>query len=73
MLIREALQKAKDARKDVEAEEKELDMEVYARGAPIYRFVISARDYGLAEALVSKAIETVEQTLEGHKATVKVI
>ncbi len=73
VLIRDALQKAKDARKDVEAEEEELAIEVYARGAPVYRFVISARDYGLAEALVSKAIETVEQTLEGYKAAVKVI
>ena len=73
VLIREALQKAKAARDEVEAEAEELDMEVYARGAPVYRFFISARDYGLAEALSAKAIETVEETLAGYKATVKAL
>ncbi|MBY9001108.1 MAG: S1 RNA-binding domain-containing protein [Candidatus Heimdallarchaeota archaeon] len=73
VLIREALQKAKAARKEVEAEEEELDMEIYVRGAPVYRLVISARDYGLAEALSAKVIETMEETLAGYKATVNVL
>ena len=71
VLIKQALGEAIKARDEIEAEEEELSMDIYTRGAPIYRFTISARDYELAEELLSKAIGKVEQKLENYQASVK--
>ena len=72
-LIKDALTKASKSREEIEAVEEELDMNIYVRGAPIYRFVISARDYELAEELMSKAISAIEDTLASYNASVKVV
>jgi len=72
-LIREALIKALETRKKMDVEDKELSMEIYVKGTPIYTFAISARDYRLAEELLSKAIKTVEDYLKDYNAEVKVI
>ena len=73
VLIQNALQQAINARKEVEAEEEELNLDIYVRGAPIYRLVISARDYELAEELSAKAISTIEASLKQYAADVKVL
>ncbi|MHA2357215.1 MAG: translation initiation factor IF-2 subunit alpha [Candidatus Heimdallarchaeaceae archaeon] len=72
-LIRDALKSALEARKEIEAEEEELKIEMYVRGAPIYRFVISARDYQLAEELISKAYTNLENSLSSYNATINMI
>ncbi len=72
-VIRNALKKALKARDEIEAEEEELSISLYVRGAPIYRFVISARDYQLAEELMSKAFQNVESSLADYNATVRVV
>ncbi len=72
-LIRDALKKAGKSREEIEAGVEELDMNIYVRGAPIYRFVISARDYELAEELMSKAISAIEDSLTNYSASVKVV
>ena len=73
IVIRDALLEAKKEDKEVEAEDGELSLNVFTRGAPIYRFVIKARDYKLAEQLMSKAIDKLEERLSNYKATVQVI
>lgn len=70
-VIKQALLNAKKAREEIEAEEEELMLDIYTKGAPIYRLEISARDYELAEALAKKAIDAVYASLEGHDASVK--
>ncbi|MCE7741167.1 MAG: translation initiation factor IF-2 subunit alpha [Candidatus Heimdallarchaeota archaeon] len=72
-LIKNALQEAEKARSDIEAEDAELSMDVFVRGAPMYRFKIHARDYELAEGLMSRVVETVETYLTDYKASVKVV
>ena len=72
-LIRDALKKASKSREEIDAGAEELDMNIYVRGAPIYRFAISARDYELAEALMSKAISKIEDTLSDYHASIKVV
>ncbi len=72
-LIKKALAEAKKARDEIEAEDAELSMDVFVRGAPMYRFNILARDYELAEGLMSKVVENVETYLADYKASVKVV
>ncbi len=72
-MIRDALKKASKSREEIEAGEEELDMNVYVRGAPMYRFAISARDYELAEELMAKVISTIEDSLSEYNASVKVV
>ena len=72
-IIRDALKKASKSRDEIEAGDEELDMNVYVRGAPMYRFAISARDYELAEELMSKVISTIEDSLLDYNASVKVV
>ena len=72
-LIKDALNKASKSREEIEAGVEELDMNIYVRGAPIYRFVISARDYELAEELMSKAISAIEDSFTNYSASVKVV
>lgn len=71
--IRDALKKASKSREEIDAEEEELNMNIYVRGAPMYRFVISARDYELAEELMSKVVSTIEDSLSTVKASVRVV
>ena len=72
-LIRKALKEAKKARDEIEAEDSELSMNVFVRGAPMYRFNILARDYELAEGLMSKIVENVTDYLANYNASVKVV
>jgi len=72
-LIRNALIKALEVRKTLDVEDEELSMEIYVKGTPIYTFAISARDYQLAEELLSKAIGTVQEHLKDYNAEVKVV
>lgn len=72
-LIRKAIKEAKKAREEIDAEEEELSMYIYVRGAPMYRFNILARDYELAEELMSKAVESIQSYLSNYKASIKVI
>ena len=72
-LIRDALKKALKAQDEIEAAEEELSMDIYVRGTPNCRFIISARDYQLAEELMSKAYQAVEDTLANHNASVRVL
>ena len=73
LLIRNALKEALKAREDIEAAEEELQMNIFVRGTPVYRFNITARDYQLAEELMSKAFKNVEEVLANHNASVKII
>lgn len=72
-VIRQALLNALKARDEIDAGEEELCMEIYTKGAPIYRLEISARDYQLAETLAKKAIDAVHETLKDHKGSVREI
>ncbi len=72
-LIKKALSEAKKAREEIDAEEEELSMSVFTRGSPMYRFKIQARDYELAEELMSKAVENIENCLSDYKTSVKVV
>ena len=72
-LIRKAFKEAKKAREEIEAEESELSMNIFVRGAPMYRFNIHARDYELAEDLMSKVVEKIQNSLANYKASVKVV
>lgn len=71
VLIKKALEEAAKARDEIDASEEELSIDIYTRGAPIYRFTIAARDYELAEEFISKSIQKVEQQLENYQASVK--
>ena len=72
-LIRDALKKALKAREEIEAAVEELSMDIYVKGTPNYRFIISARDYQLAEELMSKAYQAVEDSLANYDASVKIL
>jgi len=72
-LIKKALKEAIKAREEMEAEEAELSMDIYIRGAPMYRVNIHARDYELAEGLMSKVVENTENFLSEYNASVKVV
>lgn len=72
-LIKNALKEAEKAREEIIAAEEELSMNVYVRGAPIYRFNIHARDYELAEELMSKVVKNIESSLTDYKASIKIL
>jgi translation initiation factor 2 subunit 1 len=72
-IIKKALKDALKAREEIDAGEKELNLQLFTRGAPIYRFMISARDYQLAEQLMSIAFENIEKSLVNHNASVKML
>ena len=71
--IKKALEDALKAREEIDVGEKELNLELYARGAPVYRFMISARDYQLAEQLMALAFENIEKSLVNHNASVRML
>ena len=72
-IIKNALKAALKAREEMDVGEKELNLELFTRGAPVYRFMISARDYQLAEQLMSLAYNNIEKSLANHNASVKML
>ncbi len=72
-VIRNALVAGLEARKQIEAEEKELKVEIYSRGAPNYRLVITARDYEIAHDLLSVITKAIEVEISKYNAAIKTI
>lgn len=71
-IIKKVLMEALKEREAIEAGESELGIQIYARGAPIYRLEISARDYSLAMDLSSRVSKTIEKELEPYNHSLKV-
>ncbi|MHA1258307.1 MAG: translation initiation factor IF-2 subunit alpha [Candidatus Heimdallarchaeaceae archaeon] len=72
-LIKEALVNAGKIREEFEESQEELSINIFTIGAPIYRFSISARDYELAEELMSRIIDYIESSLSEYQASVKIV
>ena len=69
-VIKGALLNALKAREEFKDMEKaELSLDIFTVGAPHYRLVIKARDVKVGEELLSKVVEKIEQSLEGHEAS----